>query len=97
DDNPLGAYVCSPQEVIYLKRHYENRYQAIVPGVRDGWMAKDHQERIAGVYETLKAGANWLVMGVQLSKGNPGKEISAEKSQQRTLAEVERYFAEHSE
>lgn len=91
----IGAVVCSPWEVAALRKKFP-QFQYVVPGIRDEWMAKDHQQRIAGVYDTLAAGADWLVMGAQLSKGNPeAKEpTSAEESRRKTLAEIGRFFAE---
>jgi len=66
----------------------------IMPGVRDQWMAKDHQERTTGVVAARSAGADLLVMGAQLLKGNPKAEtpISALESQALTAAELDRYF-----
>jgi hypothetical protein len=44
-----------------------------------------------GVYEALAHGARWIVMGTQLLKGNPAGGITAEESQRRTLAEIQRF------
>ncbi len=56
----------------------------ITPGIRDEWMLKEHQERVTSTYEALVAGAKYLVMGSQLTKGNKERNISAEKSQEMT-------------
>ncbi len=87
-DNPIGAYVCSPLEVAKLKTVFGTRYQAIVPGVRSTFMAKDHQERVTGPYQAILDGADYLVMGAQLSKGNPQAGISPAESQRRTYWEI---------
>ena len=57
-------------------------------------MAPDHQKRITGAYEALKLGAWRLVMGAQITKGNPDKGVSTEESQAITLEEVEKFFTE---
>ena len=92
-DNPLQMAVCSPKEVKELKENFP-QYEFITPGIRSPHMTKDHQERTTSAYDALLLGASYLVMGAQLTKGNPDKNISAEESQQITLEEIEKYFSE---
>ena len=68
----------------------------ITPGIRDAWMDKGSQKRTAGVYDALMAGADSVVMGTQIVKGfvcdeDPARNISPEESQERTVAEIERF------
>lgn len=93
-DNPVEIVVCSPWELDFLKAEFGDLYEFLTPGIRSPHMASDHQKRIMSAYGALKAGAQWLVMGAQVAKGNPEKGISAEESQQITLNEIEQFFAE---
>ena len=86
--------VCSPLELTYLCRNEEyvlgRRFKKICPGIRDEWMAKGQQNRVTGVAKAMKDGANYVVMGSQMKKGNPDNGISAETSQEMTAIEIER-------
>jgi orotidine-5'-phosphate decarboxylase len=95
-NNPIEIVVCSPRELAYLKEQFGDRYKFITPGIRSPHMAKDHQERVTSAYDALKAGAWRLVMGAQVTKGNPAKNVSAEESQRITLEEIEKFFAEQN-
>ncbi len=88
DDEPFDLIVCSAYELEFLKKNLPERYGFIVPGIRDDWMAKDHQERIIGVREALDMGADLVVMGAQIMKGNPVNGVSVEESRRRTLMEI---------
>lgn len=91
DKNPIDYVVCAPTDVKKLGERFGNRYKYINPGIRSPHMAKDHQERITSAYEALINGADLLVMGAQLSKGNPDhpdRPVSAEESVQITFDEV---------
>jgi len=66
---------------------------AFTPGIRDDWMAQDHQVRKTGIAAALKLGARYVVMGAQLTKGNPDAGIDATKSQELTAAEIEKFYA----
>lgn len=95
DDDPQFAFdmvVCSPKELPYLMRNelpiFGIRFEKISPGIRDVWMEKGQQVRVAGVTQALIDGADYVVMGSQMKKGNPDKGISAEESRQRTKDEI---------
>jgi len=92
---PYDSFVCSPAEVEDLKNTYPDLI-SIVPGIRDKWMAAGQQdpERMTGVAEALRRGADFLVMGSQLSKGNPEKGISADQSCEMTMEEIEKFEQE---
>lgn len=88
DDEPFDLIVCSAYELEFLKKNLPPSYKFIVPGIRDAWMAKDHQERIIGVRDALDMGADLVVMGAQIMKGNPANGVSVEESRRRTLMEI---------
>ncbi|HHX58246.1 MAG TPA: hypothetical protein GX706_00530 [Candidatus Moranbacteria bacterium] len=94
-ETPFDLVVCSPRELDYLKIGVGDKLGFVCPGIRDSWMNNDHQRRTTGVYEALSKGANWLVMGSQLLKGNPEAGVSAEESQKRTLEEIQRFMADN--
>jgi orotate phosphoribosyltransferase len=85
---PFNMVVCSPHELTFLKKNLSDHYQFIVPGIRDAWMLSDHQQRTTGVRAALDAGADFVVMGAQLTKGNPKSEISAAQSIEFTKHEI---------
>jgi len=81
-DSPFDAVVCSPSELDFLTENLPDNMEFLVPCIRDTWMDVGQQakDRINGVTEALDAGATFLVLGSQLSKGNPGKQITPVKS-----------------
>lgn len=100
-DDPQFAFdmvVCSPKELLYLRRNemliFRERFEKVCPGIRDGWMTKGQQVRTTGVAQALLDGADYVVMGSQIKKGNPEKGISAKESQGRTKVEIKRAFKE---
>jgi orotidine-5'-phosphate decarboxylase/adenine/guanine phosphoribosyltransferase-like PRPP-binding protein len=87
---PFDLVVCSPHELLFLGKNLPGSYGFIVPGIRDEWMKKkdEHQQRITGVKQALDMGATYVVMGAQLTKGNPGNDITPEQSCQMTEQEI---------
>ena len=101
DGDPKFAFdmvVCSPKELSYLMRNelpiFGKRFEKISPGIRDEWMEKGQQVRVAGVAQALMDGADYVVMGSQMKNGNPEKGISAAESRRRTRDEIERALME---
>ena len=93
-ETPFDLVVCSPRELDYLNDSGMDQYfNWVCPGIRDEWMARDHQERTTGVREALEKGAMWVVMATQILKGSPKNGISAEESRQRTLVEIQKFQA----
>jgi Orotidine-5''-phosphate decarboxylase len=90
--DPFDLVVCSPKEVAYLKGSLPASYGFIVPGIRDEWMKKanEHQKRTTGVGEALESGATFVVMGAQMTKGNPESGVSPETSRALTLMEIKK-------
>ena len=93
EDPAVAALITSNDTLGWALKNYD--IPCILPGVRDRWMAKDHQERITTVVDALQNGADYLVMGAQLLVGNRKAEvpISGEQSQQRTADVLAAYFA----
>lgn len=96
--SPIDLIVCSANDLSYLRERFGARYGFVCPGIRDEWMFKggneDHQRRVAGTCEALRNGATYIVMGTQLTKGNPKAGISPEESRGWTWAEMKRYSDE---
>lgn len=92
DTEPFDLIVSSEKEVSFLEKNVPESYGFIIPGVRDEWMKKanEHQKRITGVKKALSHGNRVLVvMGAQLTAGNPQMGVSPEESQEFTFQEIE--------
>ena len=63
----LDAIVCSAQEVKIVKKVFKK--EIITPGIRLNSKIDD-QKRVMTPYEAYKNGADWLVMGRDITKGN---------------------------
>lgn len=66
------------------------------PGIRDPHMADDHQQRKIGIADAFELEVRYAVMGAQLTKGNPAKNISADQSTDITIEAMEGYYASHA-
>ncbi len=91
---PFDLIVCSAHELEFLQKTLPPTYHYIVPGIRDEWMRKvnEHQKRIVGVLMALEMGATYVVMGAQLTKGNPERTVTAEMSRLLTKEQIEIFF-----
>ena len=63
----LDAIVCSAQEVKIVKKVFKK--EIITPGIRIN-KKKDDQKRVLSPSEAYKNGADWLVIGRDITKGN---------------------------
>ena len=81
--DPFDMVVCSPLELELLASVFPHKFELITPGIRDRWMLKGQQARTAGVKLALNLGANFVVMGSQMTKGNSDRNISAEESRKK--------------
>lgn len=86
----FDAVVCSPAELKLLKQNLPDYIETNVPGIRDWWMEAGQQspDRIGGIKSTLDAGADYEVLGGQLMKGNPEKNLSPAQSRELSIAEA---------
>jgi orotidine-5'-phosphate decarboxylase len=92
-ENPFHLTVSSPRELDFLwDKGVCAKYSAITPAIRDEWMTKGQQDedRITGVRYALEHGAKYVVMGSQMTKGNPARGISAKESRQLTAEEIKK-------
>ena len=88
--NPFDAIVCSTKEVTFLKKNLPGEIEYITPGIRDFWMESGQQsvDRISGIKAATDAGADYLVLGAQLSKGNEEKGVTACMSRKLSIKEA---------
>ena len=63
----LDAIVCSAQEVKIVKKVFKK--EIITPGIRLN-SKKDDQKRVLTPYEAYKNGADWLVIGRDITQGS---------------------------
>ena len=59
----LRGLVCSPLEVVELRRILPREIQLVTPGIRPADSATDDQKRTLTPKEAIAVGADWLVIG----------------------------------
>jgi orotidine-5'-phosphate decarboxylase len=59
----LRGLVCSPLEIVALRKILPAQIQLVTPGIRTGAEKADDQKRTLTPREAITAGANWLVIG----------------------------------
>jgi orotidine-5'-phosphate decarboxylase len=59
----LRGLVCSPLEILALRKVLPPHIQLVTPGIRTGAEKADDQKRTLTPREAIDAGANWLVIG----------------------------------
>ena len=59
----LRGLVCSPLEIVALRKILPADVQLVTPGIRTGAKKADDQKRTLAPREAMAAGANWLVIG----------------------------------
>ena len=61
----LRGLVCSPLEIVALRKILPAHIQLVTPGIRSGAgsLPADDQKRTLTPREAIQAGANWLVIG----------------------------------
>jgi orotidine-5'-phosphate decarboxylase len=59
----LRGLVCSPLEIVALRKILPAQVQLVTPGIRTGAEKADDQKRTLTPREAIAAGANWLVIG----------------------------------
>lgn len=63
----LRGLVCSPLEVVELRRFLPREFQLVTPGIRPADAKSDDQKRTLTPKEAMDAGADWLVIGRPIS------------------------------
>ena len=59
----LRGLVCSPLEIVALRKVLPAQVQLVTPGIRTGAEKTDDQKRTLSPRDAMAAGANWLVIG----------------------------------
>ena len=59
----LRGLVCSPLEIVALRKILPEHIQLVTPGIRTGAEKADDQKRTLSPREAIQAGASWLVIG----------------------------------
>lgn len=59
----LRGLVCSPLEIVALRKVLPAQVQLVTPGIRTGAEKADDQKRTLSPREAMQAGASWLVVG----------------------------------
>jgi len=59
----LDGIVASPKEVPVIRRAVRKKFIIVTPGIRPAWSSRTDQKRIATPGETIKKGADFLVIG----------------------------------
>lgn len=59
----LDGVVASPEEVRVIRKECGDKFLIVTPGIRPLWAATGDQKRIATPEETIKAGADFIVVG----------------------------------
>jgi orotidine-5'-phosphate decarboxylase len=59
----LRGLVCSPLEIVALRKILPASIQLVTPGIRTGAEKADDQKRTLSPREAMQAGASWLVVG----------------------------------
>ena len=74
----LRGLVCSPLEIVALRKILPAHIQLVTPGIRTGAETADDQKRTLTPREAIQAGASWLVIGRPIyAADNP--RLAAEK------------------
>ncbi len=78
----LDGVVCSPQEIVMLRKEFPSDFIILTPGIRleekGKGVAKDDQKRVMTPREALALGANYIVVGRPVTEAaQPRKEVEA--------------------
>ena len=72
----LNGVVCSANELSVLRKHLEEDFLLVTPGIRSSGQESDDQKRISTASEAISNGADYIVMGREISNEvDPSKKI----------------------
>ena len=72
----LNGVVCSANELSILRKHLNEDFLLVTPGIRSGEIEKDDQKRISTASEAISNGADYIVIGRDISNEiDPSKKI----------------------
>ena len=66
----LGGCVCSPREVLFLRKIYPESFDLITPGIRSIGSDINDQSRVSDASEAIKMGASKLVIGRAITQSD---------------------------
>jgi orotidine-5'-phosphate decarboxylase len=85
----MDGVVCSPLEVKEVRRIAGPVLTLVTPGVRSEGAARGDQKRVATPAEAIKAGADYLVIGRQVTRApDPRKAVEEVASELRDLVQT---------
>ena len=74
--NKLDGIVCSPREIIQVKKELGDDFLVVTPGIRLKLLQKDDQKRISTAQEAISNGADFIVLGRLITlSNNPNKAL----------------------
>ena len=79
----LNGVVCSANELSILRKHLDKDFLLVTPGIRSSQLEKDDQKRISTASEAISHGADYIVIGREISN-----EIDPSKKVRRILKTV---------
>ena len=72
----LNGVVCSANELPILRKHLNEDFLLVTPGIRSNEIEKDDQKRISTASEAISNGADYIVIGREISNEiDPSKKI----------------------
>ena len=72
----LNGVVCSANELSILRKHLDEDFLLVTPGIRSSEIEKDDQKRISTASEAISNGADYIVIGREISNEiDPSKKI----------------------
>ena len=72
----LNGVVCSANELSILRKHLDKNFLLVTPGIRSSQLEKDDQKRISTASEAISNGADYIVIGREISNEiDPSKKI----------------------
>ena len=72
----LNGVVCSANELSMLRKHLDEDFLLVTPGIRSSELEKDDQKRISTASEAISRGADYIVIGREISNEiDPSKKI----------------------
>jgi orotidine-5'-phosphate decarboxylase len=76
-ESGIDGIVCSPVDAARVRGIAGEKAILVTPGVRSSGAGKGDQKRIATPAEAIRAGANYLVIGRQVTRaGDPRGEVA---------------------
>jgi len=90
----LTGVVASPHELKRIKEACGKDFKVLCPGIRPKWSAADDQKRIATPEETLKNGADYIVLGraVTAAGSSNCRSVTSAQGLNGPIAAMERIY-----